>query len=338
MPGHDIIVIGASAGGVDALSKLVRKLPSQLPAAIFIVLHMSANSRSLMADILNRAGALKAMPAKDGDVIEHGHIYIAPPNHHLLIKPGYIRLSQGPKENCHRPAVDPLFRTAARAYGQRVVGVILSGTLDDGTAGLIAVKSCGGVAIVQNPEEAMFSGMPKSAINNVSVDHVLPITEIAAQLVQLADQLVHDEDPGPMPEEIKLESDIAELDRAAMEREAHRGTPANLGCPTCGGTLWEHNAGDLLRFRCRVGHAWSADSLISQQSEAIEEALWTAFRALEESSALSRRLAKRAHGRKQGQIAARFEDEALEREEQAEVIRKVLANKDKHDYLEYGNN
>ena len=193
----------------------------------------------------------------------------------------------------------------------------------------MAVKSRSGVAIVQKPEEAMFSGMPKSAINNVSVDHVLPITEIAARLVQLADQLVHDES-----EEIKLESDVAEFDMTAMERETERGTPANLGCPTCGGTLWEQNAGNLLRFRCRVGHAWSADSLIAQQSEAIEEALWTAFRALEESSALSRRLARRAHDRKQGQVAARFEDEALQMKGQADVIRKVLVNKDKHGYME----
>ena len=334
MPGHDIIVIGASAGGVDALSKLVRELPSELPAAIFIVLHVSANGRSLMADILNRVGPLKAVPAKDGEVIEHGHIYVAPPNSHLLIKRGYMRLSQGPKENCHRPAVDPLFRTAARAYGRRVVGVILSGTLDDGTAGLMAVKSRGGVAIVQNPEEAMFSGMPKSAINNVCVDHILPIAEIAPRLVQLADELVHDEAAEPVSEEIKLESDVAEFDRAAMERETQIGTPANLGCPTCGGTLWEHNAGHLLRFRCRVGHAWSPDSLIAQQSEAIEEALWTAFRALEESSALSNRLARRAQDRKQGLIAARFEDEALQMKGQAEVIRKVLVNKDKHGYME----
>lgn len=330
MPGHDIIVMGASAGGVDALLKLIRELPSELPAAIFIVLHVSANSKSLMADILNRLGTLKAVQAKDGEVIEHGHIYIAPPNHHLLIKRGSIRLSQGPKENNHRPAVDPLFRTAARAYGRRVVGVILSGTLDDGTAGLMAVKSRGGVAIVQSPEEAMFSGMPKSAIDNVEVDHILPIGKIALQLVELSEQLVR-EDAEPVSEEIELESDIAELDMAAMERETEVGTPANLGCPTCGGTLWEHNAGNLLRFRCRIGHAWSADSLIAQQSEAIEEALWTAFRALEESSALSRRLAKRAQDRKQGQIAARFEDEALQMKRQAEVIRKVLVNKEKHE-------
>lgn len=334
MPGHEIIVIGASAGGVETLSKLIRELPAELPAAIFIVLHVSAKGRSFMAEILNRVGALKALPAKNGDVIEHGHIYVAPPNYHLLIKRGYIHLSQGPKENSHRPAIDPLFRTAARTYRRRVVGVILSGTLDDGTAGLLAVKSCGGIAIVQSPEEAMFSGMPKSAIENVSVDHILPIAGIARLLGQLAEELVEDEDAEPVPEEIELESGIAEFDMPAMEREIKLGVPANLGCPTCGGTLWEHNIGNLLRFRCRTGHAWSIDSLLAQQSEALEEALWTAFRALEESSALSRRLAKRAQERKQQHMAARFEDEAQQRKEQAKVIRNVLMNKDKNGFNE----
>src|SRR6476469_2300753 len=197
MPRHDIIVIGASAGGVEALINLVKNLPAELPAAIFIVVHIPAHSKSVLPNILTRAGSLRACHPQDGAKIENGEIYVAPPDYHLLVKQGYVTVARSARENSHRPAVDPLFRSSARVYGRRVVGVVLSGALDDGTAGLLAVKQRGGVAIVQDPAEAMFTGMPTSAIENVDVDSILPITAIASRLVSLAQEPVEGEEADP---------------------------------------------------------------------------------------------------------------------------------------------
>src|SRR5256885_4553560 len=179
MPGHDIVVVGTSAGGVEALATLVSTLPPRLPAAIFVVLHISAHSPSFVPDILDRSGLLETVQASDGMEIKHGRIYVAPPDHHMLVGHGNVRVVRGPKENRHRPAVDPLFRSAALAYGPRVVGVILTGALDDGTAGLRAVKRCGGLAVVQDPRDALFPSMPQSALQHVRVDHCLSVGEIA---------------------------------------------------------------------------------------------------------------------------------------------------------------
>lgn len=196
MPGHDIIVIGASAGGVQALKTLVGSLPRKLPASIFVVLHIPAESPSLLPEILSRAGPLEAVQAVDGIEIEHRCIYIAPPDHHLLIEHGHVRVVRGPKENRHRPAVDPLFRSAAQIYGTRVVGVILTGGLDDGTAGLLAVKRRGGIAVVQDPDEALYPGMPSSALANVEVDYRLPLSSIGPLLVRLASEQVEEHGHG----------------------------------------------------------------------------------------------------------------------------------------------
>jgi two-component system chemotaxis response regulator CheB len=216
MLGHDIIVIGASAGGVEALSQLVAGLPQNLPAAIFVVIHISPHGKSVLPNILSRKGKLPASHAIDGEAIAQRHIYIAPPDYHLLVKPGYIRLVNGPKENNSRPAVDPLFRTAAKAYGRRVVGVILSGTLDDGTAGLIDVKQSGGVAVVQDPKDAVYSGMPSSAIENVEVDYILPASSIPPVLESLAREPAIEEGAKTMPDESEIEPDVVELDGGAM--------------------------------------------------------------------------------------------------------------------------
>jgi two-component system chemotaxis response regulator CheB len=324
MPGHDIIVIGASAGGVEAISQVIRDLPADLPAAIFVVLHLPPQAPSLLPHILTRRGDLPAVHPADGDAIRQGQIYVAPPDQHLLVKKGRVRVIRGPHENRHRPAVDPLFRSAALAYGARVIGVVLSGVLDDGTAGLLAVKQRGGIAVVQSPEDALYIGMPASAIENVVVDHVLPAAEIGGLLDRMARRQVEKEGAVAVSDEMKGETDLAEIDTDRMREEEHPGTPSAFACPDCGGSLWEMREGELLRFRCRVGHAYSANSLLSAQSDTLDAALWTALRALEESASLARRLAERAGRRGHALSVAQFEAQAREAETRAEVIRRVL--------------
>lgn len=327
MAKHDIIVIGTSAGGVEALTYLVKQLPPDLNASIFIVLHVPTYARSVLPQILNRAKTLPAHHAEDGEAIVPGQIYIAPPDYHLLVKPGHIHLARGPRENSHRPAIDPLFRTAARAYGRRVVGVVLSGVLDDGTAGLMAVKIRGGVAVVQHPEDAMYSGMPRSAIENVeNIEHIVPLSEIPSVLVELANTSVEGEAENPVSNEMEIESDMAEMDVAALHKDDRPGKPSAFSCPECGGSLWEIQEQDLLRFRCRTGHAYSSESLMAQQSDALEDALWIALRALKEKSALSRRMAQRMRDRHNSISANRLEQEALDADDRATLIRNVLLN------------
>src|SRR4051794_18781245 len=227
MPGHDIIVVGASAGGVETLAQLVKGLPADLPASIFVVLHVSPHGSSVLPEILGRRGVLPAAHARDGEPIVPGRIYVAPPDFHLIVWPGQVGLSRGPTENGVRPSVDPLFRTAARSYGRRVVGVILSGSLDDGTAGLAAIKQRGGVAVVQSPEEALFAGMPRSALESVAVDHCLPAAETPPLLVELANTPVP-EGESPMSDDMEFESEIAEFDLDAMENGKRPGVPSGF--------------------------------------------------------------------------------------------------------------
>src|SRR6185437_4874084 len=254
MVGHDIIVIGASAGGIQILQELVGGLPANLPASLFLVIHTSPFSSGLLPQILSRKCKLKVEYAVDERPIEHGKIYVAPPDHHLLVKPQRLCVVRGPKENGFRPAVDPLFRTAARAYGARVVGVILSGGLDDGTLGLTQVKQFGGIAIVQNPDEAPFSSMPESAIQNVEVDHVLSVAQMPSVLTRLAEEPIP-EGAEPMSKNNDVGKDIAEMGTEALVTGEIPGTPSGFTCPECGGALWELRGGKLLRFRCHVGHS-----------------------------------------------------------------------------------
>lgn len=323
MPEHDIIVIGASAGGVETLIQLVKIIPADIPAAIFIVVHISPHSVSLLPNILQRRTSMPVSHGKDGEEIKLGHIYIAPPDFHLLIKPEYVRLTHGPKENRHRPAVDPLFRSAAQGYKSRVIGVILSGSLDDGTAGLFAIKEQGGIVIVQDPEEAIYDGMPRSAIENVPVDYILSIAQISTELVRLAHESAPIENH-PVDPQLKMEADMAELDKEAVQSQERPGKESPYSCPECGGVLWELKNQNLLRFRCRTGHAFSSKSLLAEQSESLEQALWVALRALKEQSGLSRKLAERAKARNQPIVANRFAERAQEADSKADLIRRVL--------------
>lgn len=329
MPGHDIIVIGGSAGGVEALKELVSGLPPDLPAAVFAVLHVAPYVPSALPEIVSRNGSLPVSLAIDGEAIERGRIYIAPPDHHLLVEREFMRVVRGPKENRVRPAVDPLFRSAAQSYGPRVVGVVLTGALDDGTAGLAAIKRRGGVAVVQDPKEALYPSMPRSAVKHVAVDHCLPLADIAPLLARLATTPAPTETLYRVPETLKVETRIARTEESDMEDVEKLGSPSFFTCPECKGALWELNDGELLRFRCHVGHAFSAESLIAEQAEELENALWAALRSLEENAALSRRMAARARERKHQISLMRYEDNARQIDQRASVIREVLRNNEK---------
>jgi two-component system, chemotaxis family, protein-glutamate methylesterase/glutaminase len=323
MAQRDIVVIGGSAGAIESVSEIVRGLPAEFPAAIFTVVHFPGSVTSALPRILSRAGHMPAEHPADEAPILPGRIYVAPPDCHLFLEEGNVRLSRGPKENGHRPAIDPLFRSAARHYGGRVIGVLLSGNLSDGTAGLLGIKQRGGVAMVQDPETALYSGMPRSAIERVPVDHVVPVRAMAGLLTQLTAQ------PAPPRKEAAVESshvDAHGLDEVALEdRKTQVGVPSTMSCPECHGVLWEHRDGDVLAFRCRVGHAFTEEALLSIQAEQLEAALWTALRALEEHSALSRRLAARAAHRGHPHSASVFTEHAMDAEHHASTIRLVLS-------------
>ena len=324
MTTRDIIVVGASAGGVDALITLVSGLPKDLPAAVFVVLHFPAHSPSALPQILSRSGKLEAVHARNGAPIQKGLITVAPPDNHLLIEPGHVHLERGPKENGHRPAIDPLFRTAALAYGPRVIGVILTGLLDDGTAGLLSVKRRGGVAVVQDPRDALFSGMPESALAYVSVDHMRPVADIAHLLVSLTES--------PAPKEISIatdpidviESGLSSMNPAILQAPDKIGTPAPMSCPDCGGVLNEIRDYGLLRFRCQVGHGFSPESVLSSQADMVDRTLWRAFSALDERITLMQRLLHEARSRADHTAIRRFDAQVGEVEEQKARLWRVL--------------
>ena len=325
---HDIVAIGASAGGVSVLKSLVEGLPADPPAAVFVVMHLPPEAPSMLPRILSRAGPLEAVWPEDGDPIQNGRIYVAPPNLHMLLENGTIRLSRGPKENLHRPAVDPLFRTAALAYGPRAVGVVLSGALDDGTAGLRAIKRRGGVAVVQDPEEALVPGMPQSALRYVDVDHRLPVDKIAPLLSRLARepaiQKGAKEGALLVPDDMEFESKIAGLDPTVIDSGDHPGELSAFSCPECTGPLYEIRDGELLRFRCRVGHAYTTESVLEEKSEVLEDALYLALNTLEEGAIISDRMAASSHDRGHDRLVGSFEERAREARRRARVIRQVL--------------
>ncbi len=323
MAQRNIIVIGASVGGVDALQRLVSGLPKDFPAAMFVVLHVPSEGASVLPEILKRAGELPASHPRDGDSIRTGHIYVAPPGNHLLIEDGRVRVMHGPKENRHRPAIDPLFRSAAAWYGPRVIGVVLTGAMDDGTAGLLSVKKRGGVAIVQDPEDAICADMPRSALEAVEVDHVAPLDRMPGLLQELVGEQVAENGTGKSSRLTK-ENKIARLDMDTIEDENRPGKPSTFGCPECGGVLWELDGEQMVRFRCRVGHAYTASSLGLEQSDEVERALWAAMRGMEEAAALARRMAERAELGKHPRLAKQYRDRAEGKMEQAELLRNLI--------------
>jgi two-component system chemotaxis response regulator CheB len=312
MSGNRVIVIGASAGGVQAVKRLVNQLPADLQAPVFVVIHTSPQGPGYLPEILKRAGKLPARHPADTEAIHKGCIYVAPPDRHLIILDEHVCAVLGPKESRHRPAVDTLFRTAAAIYGARVIGVVLTGALDDGTAGLQAIKEQGGTAIVQDPTDAEYPSMPRSALRYVKVDHCLPLAEIAPLLAHLAlDPINVEEKPGP--------TEVSMTAKAPEEGE----TICGFTCPECRASLWQSRHGDLQEFRCRVGHTFSPETLLAAQSDLIEQSLWSALNLIEERTALMRRLAAQPQSAWPDAFAA-FVQREKESTEHARCLRRML--------------
>jgi two-component system, chemotaxis family, protein-glutamate methylesterase/glutaminase len=325
MARKDIVVMGASAGGMEALQKVVARLPEDLPAALFVVWHLSPGAKSMLPSVLSKAGPLPAAHPADGDRIEPGRIYVAPNDHHMLLEKGYVRIARGPKENRFRPAIDPLFRSAAYVYGTRVIGVVLTGGLDDGTAGLWTIKLRGGTAVVQEPSDAAIRSMPLSALDNVAVDFKLPAAEIGDLLVRLV------REPAAAPVKVSEEEDEKTRHeiRMAKEREALEEEALALGelspftCPECHGVLTMLREGKIVRFRCHTGHAFSSDTLLASSSEELEARLWDAVRAADESMLLLNRLGEDLARGGNTAAAEKCFDQAREVHERVEAVREA---------------
>jgi len=302
---RDVVAIGGSAGAIESLSALVSHLPAQVDAAIFVTIHTLPIADGLLPKILSRHGAQGAAVAVDGEPILCGRVYVAPPDLHLLIEPGRIRLSAGPKENGHRPAIDPLFCSAARSYEDRVIGVVLSGTLDDGSVGLRVIRQHGGTAIVQDPKEALFAQMPRNAIEIGHPQHVAPVADIARLIV------THTEATSKGEQGIVGAADAP-------------GISSGIACPECHGVLWGATDDESPEFRCRIGHTFTAESLLEAHASHLEASLWAGVRALQEQASLGKHMAGRAQRRGDPQGAARYADRARAAGEHAARMETLL--------------
>ena len=325
MEKRNIIVIGASAGGFDALKKLVAALPAGFDAAVFVVWHIAPDVTGVLPQVLAKAGRLPAAHAVDGEALETGRIYVAPPDRHLTVEPGRVRVSKGPKENRFRPAVDPLFRSAAYFYRRRVLGVILSGALDDGTSGLWLVKHFGGAAVVQDPRDAEVPSMPQNALRQVAVDHAVPVGEMGPLLVRLAGEEVETsevfmEEDKLTELEIKIATEDNSFDLGLMEH----GELSPFTCPDCHGVMVRLRDGDRERFRCHTGHAFSADTLLATVTENIEDSLWNAVRGIDEIVMLLNRMGNYYAERGEIRSSVLFFKKAHEAQDRADLVRQAV--------------
>jgi two-component system, chemotaxis family, protein-glutamate methylesterase/glutaminase len=320
----DIIVIGASAGGLTAFETIVSQLPSNFPAAVFIVWHISPDYPSLLPEILARSTSLPVKHASGKEPIRPGHIYVAPPDHHLLVEWGYVRLSRGPKENRFRPAIDVLFRSAALSYGERVIGVVLTGSLDDGAAGLYAIKERGGIAVVQDPYDALHSSMPKAAMKAVEVDHCVPIIEIGALLVHLVNKAIPVQEVNQVSEQMDIEVGIAREDNGLGMGIMKLGEFSPYTCPECHGVLMQLKEGSLLRFRCHTGHAYSLNTLLAEVTQSIEESLWDGIRTIEASEMLMLHTAKHLREMNEHEAADLLLQKAEDAKRRGNLVRQAL--------------
>jgi two-component system chemotaxis response regulator CheB len=319
MSNRDIVVIGASSGALPTL-RFIADLPRAFPAEIFLVVHTAPDAPGLLPEILRNYSPLPVEHARDGEPVVPGRICVAPPDYHVGLKLGTVQVFRGPKENRHRPSIDVLFRSAAEAYGSRVIGVILTGLLDDGSSGLAAVRASGGLAIVQDPDDALYAEMPRNALAYAGADLVVQQAQLAAVLIQAAADPVQEHVSASVPQEGEdpVEQELS------TDCDEEPSPPFAFSCPECGGVLREVDDRKTLRFRCRVGHALTGQVLLSAQSDKVEEALWTALRVIEEKAVLARKLRDGAAALNFTSAPKKFDDEAQRLDAHAQVIRQLL--------------
>lgn len=308
---RDIVVIGASAGGVEALVKLVACLPGNLQAAVFVVLHLPPGGAGLLAPILGRNTSLPTSFAENGEPIRKGHIYVAPPDRHLLLQESKIVLSAGPTHNRHRPGIDPLFESAAKHLGSRVIGVVLTGFLDDGTEGIVAIQNEGGYTIIQDPEDALVPSMPRHALQRIKPDACLPLGQIGPHIGQICRE--------PVTEMVIPKS------------ESGKSFPTTITCPECHGVINEIQMESGTRYECQVGHSFTIHGLLNAQGDELERALWAAVRSLEEGAELSSRLAKRSKTAERQHAARLYQENASRRSQHAKILRDLLEQWERYD-------
>lgn len=304
-----VIVVGASAGGMEAFLQLASGLDPALPAAICFVLHISGQAPTMFAKNLSRKSPFPAVFAREGDLLNSGRIYLAPPDRHMVISYGKLRLIRSARENWTRPAIDPLFRSAAAHFGNRAIGVLLTGLLDDGTDGLRAIKRCGGATIVQDPAEASFPDMPQNALNRGSADYVSSLAEMPQLLRQLAEAPVSES--SVVPEDLLKEVRFLEQGAVNFQYPEQGWEPTPIACPECAGPLWQRGDG-VGPYGCSVGHRFGPFSLMAKQDESVEQSLWAALRLLQERSTVLRQLAEDETGRGHPQVAKTYRDKGAE--------------------------
>ena len=326
MANRDVLAVGTSAGGVEALLFLAKRLPREFPAAVLVTIHLPRHARSSLDEVLSRAGPLPAAFAEEGDRPKKGHIYIAPPDRHLVLDGDPLTLGVGPRENNARPAIDPMLRSSAICCGFRSVGVVLTGTLGDGASGLWALHQSGGVTVVQDPKDAAYAEMPLTALNRGAPDHVARLADLPALLHSLAQQPAGE--PVPAPRNTRHEVEIARSGRSSMNEMDGLGRRSVLSCPDCGGVMWEIDEGNVIRYRCHVGHTYAADLMSVAMDENLRRALATAQRALEEREALARKLHRQAISSGHRLLAETWAEKAHEFERETNVIRESIRRVD----------
>ncbi|MCS3796863.1 chemotaxis protein CheB [Niastella sp. OAS944] len=320
-----ITVIGASAGGQEAICKLIASLPRDVNAAFFIVMHISRHGlESILVNRLQKCTTLHCASAVDAQAIEPGHIYIAPADHHLIVTAGAMHLRKGPSENRWRPSIDVLFRSAAVHYSERAIGIVLTGLLDDGTSCMKAIKKCGGTCMVQNPAEAAYPDMPQSVLDNSVVDHILGVTAMGQAIQKtIAEKKLTGVE---VPYELKAETRLMENSITNIDEISKLGNHSVYTCPDCGGGLWEIKEADQTRYRCHIGHAFSQNDLLKKQFEALNGTLWVALRMMEERKNLLVKITRQDESRNMHTLAEMHADQARELETHINNLKELLFN------------